>query len=92
MLLACAIIAGAAASLSYGSYWTFVQHQEREDREDMAATQTKVAQAIVLEKLRDEYVAIHGNVSPAVTAKLTMPPADWINRRLEEMGADWRYP
>lgn len=91
-MAACAAIVVATASLSYGSYWNVVQQQERQDKEKVEETQSRVMRATVLEKLRDEYLALHGNVSPAVTAKLTMPPAEWINKRLEEMGADWRYP
>jgi hypothetical protein len=39
--------------------------------------------------LRGEYILSHDNVSPEVLAGTQFPPADWMNRRLRELGESW---
>ncbi len=46
----------------------------------------------ILQLLRQEYILSHDNISPAMMAGLEMPPADWLNRRLHELGEGWAIP
>jgi hypothetical protein len=39
-----------------------------------------------------EYIASHDEISPALLAGTELPPAEWMNRRLEELGKPWRVP
>ncbi|MFZ1008805.1 MAG: hypothetical protein WAN65_18345 [Candidatus Sulfotelmatobacter sp.] len=39
--------------------------------------------------LRGEYILSHDNVSPGLLAGTEFPPADWTNRRLQELGEKW---
>jgi hypothetical protein len=41
--------------------------------------------------LRGEYVLSHDNVSPDVLEGTGFPPADWMNRRLRELGENWTF-
>jgi hypothetical protein len=41
--------------------------------------------------LRGEYILSHDNVSPDVLAGTEFPPADWMNRRLRELGENWTF-
>jgi hypothetical protein len=40
--------------------------------------------------LRSEYVLRHDNISPGLLAGTEFPPADWMNRRLQELGEKWK--
>jgi uncharacterized membrane-anchored protein YhcB (DUF1043 family) len=44
-----------------------------------------------LDKLRVEWMASHGGFSSKMLAGTEMPPRDWINKRLKEMGKNWTY-
>jgi hypothetical protein len=44
----------------------------------------------LLESLRDEYIASHSPIDPAILAGKKMPPDDWLNYRLVEMKEDWK--
>jgi len=39
--------------------------------------------------LRSEYVLSHENISPGLLAGTELPPADWMNKRLHELGEQW---
>jgi hypothetical protein len=41
--------------------------------------------------LRGEYILSHDNISPEVLAGTEFPPADWMNRRLRELGENWTF-
>ena len=91
-LVAFLAFALAATSLGYGWYRAAIQQAAVDDKKEMARKQTSALRATVLEKLRTEFIETQPDVPPAVAARLMMPPADWLNGRLEELGADWRYP
>lgn len=40
----------------------------------------------LFESLRDEYIITHNPIDPDILAKTKMPPDDWTNMRLEQMG------
>lgn len=44
----------------------------------------------LLESLRDEYVASHSSIDPSIVTGKKMPPDDWMNMRLSQMGEKWR--
>lgn len=44
----------------------------------------------ILNALRNEYILSHDNISSAMLAGLEMPPADWLNKRLAQLGESWR--
>ncbi len=39
--------------------------------------------------LRGEYILSHDNISPGLLAGTEYPPADWMNKRLHELGEKW---
>jgi hypothetical protein len=39
--------------------------------------------------LRDEYIATHDQVNPEVVAGTRMPPDDWLDQRLRQLGERW---
>jgi len=39
--------------------------------------------------LRGEYILSHENVSPGLLSGTELPPADWMNKRLHELGEKW---
>ena len=39
--------------------------------------------------LRDEYILSHNPIDPAILAGKAMPPPDWMNDRLNQMGEKW---
>ena len=41
------------------------------------------------ESLRDEYILTHNPIDPAIIAGKAMPPQEWMNKRLSEMGETW---
>jgi len=45
--------------------------------------------AALLDRLRQEYTLSRDNISAALIAGTEQPPADWINKRLREMGEAW---
>jgi hypothetical protein len=45
----------------------------------------------ILDTLRSEYIVTHPEDSAAVIAGDADPPADWVNRRLRELGERWPY-
>jgi|GEM_PF-6923130 thiol:disulfide interchange protein len=45
----------------------------------------------ILKALRQEYILSHDNISPQMMAGIEMPPKEWINKRLQELGESWRY-
>ena len=47
---------------------------------------------LLLDKLRNEYILSHDNISPAPMAGTEQPPPDWTNKRLGELGEKWRIP
>ena len=47
---------------------------------------------LLLDRLRNEYILSHDNISPALMAGTEQPPADWTNRRLGQLGEKWRIP
>ncbi len=44
----------------------------------------------ISDALRDEYILTHNPIEPAILARTQMPPQDWMNERLAEMGETWR--
>lgn len=44
----------------------------------------------LLERLRNEYILSHDNISPALMAGTEQAPTDWVNKRLTELGEKWR--
>lgn len=44
----------------------------------------------LLESLRDEYIASHSSIDPAILTGKKMPPDDWLNPRLAELKENWR--
>lgn len=45
----------------------------------------------VLALLRNEYILSHENISPGLLAGTEFPPADWMNRRLRQLGEKWTF-
>jgi hypothetical protein len=45
---------------------------------------------VLLQNLRQEYILSHDGLSPALLAGTEPVPADWMNKRLEQMGQSWR--
>jgi hypothetical protein len=43
----------------------------------------------IQEALRGEYILSHENISPGLLAGNELPPADWMNKRLRELGEKW---
>jgi hypothetical protein len=41
--------------------------------------------------LRNEYILSHEKVSPGLLAGTEFPPADWMNKRLHELGERWTF-
>jgi hypothetical protein len=39
--------------------------------------------------LRGEYILSHDNINPGLLTGTELPPADWINKRLRELGEQW---
>jgi hypothetical protein len=39
--------------------------------------------------LRDEYILSHNPIDPAILAGKAMPPPDWMNNRLNQIGEKW---
>lgn len=85
-------LACATTSLGYGWYRAALQQAALDDKKELAETQTLLLRATVMEKLRAEYLATRPDASLAVAARVADPPPDWLNRRLEALGADWRVP
>ena len=52
--------------------------------------QEQAHRASVLSQLRQEYIRGHDGLSPALLAGTEDPPADWVNRRLRELGENWQ--
>jgi hypothetical protein len=44
----------------------------------------------LLAKLGREYTLAHGDTTCAVSAGVELPPKEWINRRLQEIGENWQ--
>ena len=44
----------------------------------------------ISDSLRDEYVLTHNPVDPEILAGSKMPPKEWMNKRLTEMGEPWK--
>jgi|GEM_PF-5603278 hypothetical protein len=44
----------------------------------------------LLERLRGEYILSHDNISAAMMAGTEELPADWVNKRLQELGEQWK--
>ena len=44
---------------------------------------------MLLSKLHQEYILSHDGISPAMMAGLELPPKEWINTRLKELGETW---
>lgn len=44
----------------------------------------------LLNSLRDEYIITHNPIDPDIVAKTKMPPDDWMNARLQQIGEDIR--
>jgi len=40
--------------------------------------------------LRDEYILSHDPIDPAILAGKAMPPQDWMNNRLNQLGETWK--
>jgi hypothetical protein len=40
--------------------------------------------------LRGEYILSHENVSPGLLAGTEFPPAEWMNKRLQDLGEKWK--
>lgn len=56
-----------------------------------AASMTEVERhRRLLDSLRDEYVLEQKTVDPQILAGNKMPPDDWVNARLKEMGEAWK--
>jgi hypothetical protein len=47
--------------------------------------------ALVVEKLRQEYIHSHEDLAPALIARTEPVPDDWMNNRLAELGVPFRY-
>ena len=45
----------------------------------------------ILDTLRSEYILAHPEASAAMIAGNTNPPAEWMNKRLQELGEQWPY-
>lgn len=41
--------------------------------------------------LRNEYILSHDPIDPEIVAGNKMPPADWMNYKLKDMGEDWQF-
>jgi len=52
--------------------------------------QEAAQRVMLLERLRREYILSHDGISPALAAGTELPPQDWINGRLHELGQNWR--
>jgi hypothetical protein len=46
-------------------------------------------QALLIGRLRQEYVSSHDNVSPGIVAGTEQLPEEWVNKRLRELGHRW---
>jgi len=45
--------------------------------------------AAILNALRNEYIMSHDSISAQMLAGLEMPPAEWLNLRLKQLGEKW---
>jgi disulfide bond formation protein DsbB len=52
--------------------------------------QEKFRRSMILERIREQYIAATKDVSPMVYAALENPPAGWTNQRLKEIGEIWQ--
>jgi hypothetical protein len=43
----------------------------------------------ILSLLRNEYILSHDSISPGLLAGTELPPSEWINKRLHELGETW---
>lgn len=67
--------------------------REHPDKSPLVAAEPRSQEATrrhdLIERLRQEYILSHDNVSPALLAGTEQPPAAWINKRLKELGETW---
>ena len=81
-----AFIALGAAVLSLGYGW----YRAASDAEQHDLQKVADERRILLSKLTSEYIASHDGISPGLFAGTELPPRDWLNKRLSELGMNWR--
>jgi len=85
------VFLGGFASLAYN--WYSAAATEETAALDKAAAQDaqlKARRAAYLQRLTNEYVASHDGITPAMMAGNELPPKDWLDQRLKELGQDWQ--
>ena len=45
----------------------------------------------IYKALRGEYILSHQNISPGLLAGNENPPNEWMNKRLGQLGENWRF-
>lgn len=45
----------------------------------------------LLSALRDEYIMLHNSVDPEIVSGSRMPPDNWMNQRLAQLGERWTF-
>jgi hypothetical protein len=74
-----------------GSVAVYVQtRQALRQTEAVYKNQEQARRDGIIEALVREYVNSRGDVSSQIRAGTELPPKDWLNRRLEELGEPWR--
>lgn len=63
--------------------WAFSIEERRHQREDY---ERNAERARWLERLRQEYVLTHDDLSPGLLAGTELPPRQWLRHRAEELG------
>jgi hypothetical protein len=46
----------------------------------------------ILARLTNLYILSHDGITPAIAARIELPPSAWLNAELERMGEKWRLP
>lgn len=60
--------------------------RELEEMQARVDSEKQRMRASALEKLRMEYIFSHDGISPQIMAGTALPPRDWLDRRIKELG------
>lgn len=75
-----------------GLMWLYLLHSHSPTEHPALSDDEKLRRMIALDSLRRDYIKNNKEVSENIYAGLETPPADWLNRRLKELGENWQVP
>jgi hypothetical protein len=62
------------------------------EKQTRVGTEEIKRRARIVDALRAEYIASHDGLSAGLLAGTELPPSEWLNSRLGQLGETWKVP